>query len=117
MIWYLLACSEGPKDETQPIETVVVEPSDRLFAPLSDCNDSVPPIVAVHGFLASGDTFDGHASRWAANGHCLDRFFALDWNTFDQEAGLSVLDAYVDAVIQETGAEQVDLIGHSAGAD
>ena len=27
-----------------------------------------------------------------------------------------MLDAYVDAVIQETGAEQVDLIGHSAGA-
>ena len=71
--------------------------------------------MAVHGFGEWG-TFDGHASRWAANGHCLDRFFALDWNTFDQEAGLNVLDAYVDAVIQETGAEQVDLIGHSAGA-
>ncbi len=116
MIWYILACSEDPKLEIEATETVVVESSDRLFAPLSDCSDNAPPIVAIHGFLASGDTFDGHASRWAANGHCLDRFFALDWNTFDQEAGLSVLDAYVDAVIQETGVEQVDLIGHSAGA-
>ena len=116
MLWYLLACSEDPKSETQLTGTVVVEQSDRMFPPLGDCSDTAPPIVAVHGFLASGDTFDGYASRWAANGHCLDRFFALDWNTFDQDAGLEVLDAYVDAVLEETGADQVDLMGHSAGA-
>ena len=116
MILLVLACSEDSNTTVEQTETVVVEQSDRLFAPLSECSDTAPPVVAVHGFLASGDTFESHASRWAANGHCLDRFFALDWNTFDQDAGLMTLDSYVDAVLEETGAEQVDLIGHSAGA-
>ena len=116
MIWLAFACSGDPNPEVDPSETIVIEPSDRLFAPLGECNDSAPPIVALHGFLASGDTFESLASRWAANGHCLDRFFALDWNTFDQTAGLSALDTIVDAVLEETGAEQIDLIGHSAGA-
>ena len=116
MIWFVLACSEEPKNDIEQNQTIVVERSDRLFPPLNQCDDNVPPIIAVHGFLASGDTFDGHASRWAANGHCLGRFFAIDWNTFDQDTGLEVLDAYVDAVLAETGADHVDLIGHSAGA-
>ena len=116
MIWFILACTGGAEKETPSTETVVIEQSDRLFPPLRECTDDAPPIVAVHGFLASGDTFDGQASRWAANGHCLDRFFAIDWNTFNQDAGLEVLDAYVDAVLDETGADQVDLMGHSAGA-
>ena len=116
MIWLALACSGDPNPKVESSETVVVEPTDRLFAPLSECTDSAPPIVALHGFLASGDTFESHASRWAANGHCLDRFIALDWNTFDQGAGLLALDTYVDALLTETGAEKVDLIGHSAGA-
>ncbi len=116
MIWFVLACTGDSNPVVEPSESIVVEQSDRLFPPLSDCTDSELPIVAVHGFLASGDTFESHASRWAANGHCLDRFFALDWNTFDQAGGLLALDTYVDAVLVETGLEQVDLIGHSAGA-
>ena len=116
MMWFILACSGEPDTEVDTSGTIVVEASDRLFAPLGDCSDNSPPVVALHGFLASGDTFESHASRWAANGHCLDRFFSLDWNTFDQAGGLLALDNFVDAVLEETGAEQIDLIGHSAGA-
>ena len=116
MIWFLIACNSGKHSDTGSSSTIVVESSDRLFPPLQDCDDNAPPIVALHGFLASADTYESHAARWAANGHCLDRFFSLDWNTFDQNGSLAELDIYVDTVLSETGASQIDLIGHSAGA-
>ena len=50
MVWFLFACRENPKDQTEQVETVVIEPSDRLFPQLSDCSDTAPSIVAIYGF-------------------------------------------------------------------
>jgi len=73
-------------------------------------------MVLVHGFMGSGDTYAKHAQRFSSNGHCLSRIFAFDWNTFDQNLDSApLLDAFIDEVLAETHAQQVDLAGHSAG--
>ncbi len=80
------------------------------------CDDSLRPVVMAHGFLASGDTYGAHFQRFSANGYCRDRLFAYDWNTLGQgQPREATLDAFIDAVLAETGATQVDLAGHSAG--
>jgi pimeloyl-ACP methyl ester carboxylesterase len=80
------------------------------------CDETHPPVVMAHGLLASGDTYSAHVRRFAANGECPDRFHAFDWNTLNRahdHAG--DLDAFIEAVRARHGAEQVDLVGHSAG--
>ncbi len=87
---------------------VVVEPP---------CVLSTRPLVAVHGFLASGDTWSPMAQRFASNGQCFERVRAFDWDSLagSGEDAIRRLDAFIDRVRTETGAAQVDLIGHSAG--
>ncbi|MFH2009201.1 MAG: alpha/beta fold hydrolase [bacterium] len=85
-------------------------------AVLGPCEDSRRPIVMAHGFLASGDTWANHTMRFAANGYCLQQLHAFDYNTLDQSADhVAALDAFIDFVLADSGAEQVDLAGHSMG--
>lgn len=80
------------------------------------CDDTRRPIVLAHGFLASGDTWSPHARRFAANGWCADRIFAFDWNTLNRTLDhAELLDAFIDEVLETTGADAIDLVGHSAG--
>ena len=82
-----------------------------------ECNPNLRPVVMVHGFLASGDTWSKHAQRFMANGWCYTHLRAFDWNTLDQSTNWSAqLGAFIDGVLEQTGAKAVDLIGHSAGA-
>ncbi len=85
--------------------------------PPGACDDSQLPAVMAHGFLAAGDTWSAHVQRFAANGHCVDRYHAFDWNTLvmDPAPHVEALDAFIDAVRAQHGVEQVDLMGHSAG--
>ncbi|MCG3165702.1 MAG: hypothetical protein POELPBGB_01477 [Bacteroidia bacterium] len=91
-----------------------------------DCdNDSIPqteicrtsnyPIVMMHGFLASGDTWANHAMRFSANGYDDNMLYAFDWNSINQGNSIDLLDDYIDEILAATGAQKVDLIGHSAG--
>ncbi len=76
----------------------------------------VLPIVMIHGFLASGDTYASFALRFTSNDYLWKHINVFDWNTLAQSANDVVnLDKLVDAVLQKTGAAQVELIGHSAG--
>ncbi|MCB9625883.1 MAG: hypothetical protein H6725_00780 [Sandaracinaceae bacterium] len=79
------------------------------------CDNDHVPVVMVHGFLASGDTYATHIMRFTANGYCQDRLFVYDWNSLGSGGGPELLDAFVDEVLSVTGATQVDLLGHSAG--
>jgi len=80
------------------------------------CTDDRLPIVFAHGFLGSGDNFAAHTTRFASNGYCLENIFAFDWNTLDQNSEHELaLDAFIDDVLETTGADQVELAGHSAG--
>ncbi len=80
------------------------------------CDDTHVPVVMAHGFLASGDTWGKHVPRFAANGYCASRFHAFDWNSLDRDADhVQALETFIDGVLTENDAEQVDLWGHSAG--
>lgn len=81
------------------------------------CDPSRRPVVMAHGFLASGDTYAAFARRFENNGYCQSHLVAFDWNTlaFDRATAVTELDQAIDATLAATGAEQVDLIGHSAG--
>lgn len=77
------------------------------------------PIVFVHGFAGSGSQFETQAKRFAGNGypagiieaHEYDSTFMV--NTVDQVyAGL---DARIARLLSQTGADKVDLLGHSLG--
>ena len=74
------------------------------------------PILMVHGFLGSGDTFAKHKQLFIANDYPQDHVRVFDWNSLgDQGLALSSLDNFIDKILSETGKEQLNLCGHSAG--
>jgi pimeloyl-ACP methyl ester carboxylesterase len=81
------------------------------------CDPDRRPIVMAHGFLASGDTWASFSRLFEANGYCQSHLIAFDWNTlaFDRDSAVIGLDSAIDAALASTGADQVDLVGHSAG--
>lgn len=75
------------------------------------------PIVMVHGFLASGDTYEKQMLRFASNGYDKDMLFAFNWNSLNVKGNVANdLDKFIDEVIAKTGFSQVELVGHSAGS-
>ncbi|MCJ8501082.1 hypothetical protein [Desulfatitalea alkaliphila] len=77
------------------------------------------PVIFVHGSSGSASQFESQAMRFAVNGypqhylqaHEYDSTFSI--NTMAQvHAGL---DDLIAAILQATGADQVDLMGHSLG--
>ena len=114
---FLLSCISGKENTQQEtsIETEVLSTYDATLLPSSSCSIDRVPILFVHGFLAAGDGFDRHAARFANNGHCLEQLFALDWNNLEQDEAQSLLVTTIDAILEQTQAEQIDLVGHSAG--
>lgn len=74
------------------------------------------PVVVVHGFLASGDTYALQYQRFSENCYGENYVRAFDWNSTGFGANQSAaLDAFINNVLEETGADKVDLAGHSAG--
>ncbi|MBK8704468.1 MAG: alpha/beta fold hydrolase [Saprospiraceae bacterium] len=80
------------------------------------CDSTLTPIVFVHGFLASGDTYAAQFQRFESNDYCTGRLFAFDWNTLGtQDAAVQQLNVFIDNVLASTGSTKVNLVGHSAG--
>ncbi|SHM72388.1 alpha/beta hydrolase [Cryptosporangium aurantiacum] len=88
-------------------------------APAAAERRALRPIVFVHGFSGSGGQFDSQARRLASNGypptwieaHEYDSLFAV--NTREQVyAGL---DQRITRLLAATGADRIDLLGHSLG--
>jgi hypothetical protein len=73
------------------------------------------PIVFVHGFLASGDTWNTQYNRFLQNGYTQNQLQVFDWNTINGKGVDSLLNIFIDSVLQLNYATQVNLIGHSAG--
>ncbi len=86
-------------------------------APVGTCNPSFTPVIFVHGFLASGDTYSGQVLRFSRQGYCPGHLRVFDWNTLGGGAKASIgkLDAFVNQVLAETQSTKVNLVGHSAG--
>jgi pimeloyl-ACP methyl ester carboxylesterase len=81
------------------------------------CDKSWFPLVLVHGFLASGDTYEKQALRFASNSVCEDRIFTFDWNTLGGQNNEQRLKSFIEDVLSSTGADKVFLAGHSAGSN
>lgn len=83
----------------------------------AQCDSTKRPIVFIHGFLASGDTYAGQILRFRERLYCPDRLFVFDWNSVSGNGKRtdSLLNAFIDNVLKRTGANQIDLVGHSAG--
>jgi len=94
-------------------------PNDGPIAPpvsLFACDTCKYPIVMVHGFLASGDTYAPFLQLFHTNGYHPRMLQAFDWNSLNQGANNSAaLDAFIDSLLAKTGAEKIALMGHSAG--
>jgi len=113
--------NDSGDDDVSPVDDD--DDDDSAVTPDDDTgdDDDVPceeirPIVFAHGFLEVGDAFANQAMRFAANGACRDRIYAFDWNTLTGSGDqLQRLGMFIDDVLAETGAQQVDLVGHSAG--
>lgn len=81
------------------------------------CENSPRPIVMVHGFLGSGDTYELQFQRFESNNYCSKYLYVLNWNSLEVGGDATgELDELIDKVRAETGFEQVDLVGHSAGS-
>lgn len=73
------------------------------------------PVIMIHGALASGDTYATQAQRFSSNDYPDNYLHAFDWNSIAQETPTDRLDDLVDKVLEDTGAEMINLMGHSAG--
>jgi pimeloyl-ACP methyl ester carboxylesterase len=114
------ASADSGDDATTPPPAPTIPPLDApVDAPATwpPCQTDRRPLVFAHGFLSSGDNFALQAQRLVSNGHCPQAIYAFDWDTLagNAEAAASALDAVIDRALAEHGADQVDLIGHSAG--
>ena len=76
---------------------------------------SLHPVIFIHGFLASGDTWANQVMRFSTNGYCDNLLYVYDWNSVAGTTDYTALDSFVNTVLAKTGATQVDLVGHSAG--
>jgi pimeloyl-ACP methyl ester carboxylesterase len=124
--YYLAACLFFLSQCTPPINDEIQSPAvsevDRegVINSGPDANavgcEVYRPVVMVHGFLASGDTWAKLGALFSSNGYCNRQINAFDWNSLAAGANNSaLLNTFIDTVLARTGADQVDLIGHSAG--
>lgn len=92
-----------------------VPPTEMPGQPQINRCDTLHPVIFIHGFLASGDTWANQVMRFTSNGYCENLLYAYDWNSVGGGTDQAALDAFIDTVLARTGAKQVDLVGHSAG--
>jgi pimeloyl-ACP methyl ester carboxylesterase len=107
LLFQASACNKDDDDQGMPTP----DPEPEMV-----CDSTLAPIIFVHGFLASGDTYATQVQRFTSNRYCGDRLFAFDWNTLGNQAeAIANLDALIDQVLEQTKADHVHLAGHSAG--
>lgn len=77
------------------------------------------PIVFVHGSAGSASQFQTPALRFASNGYDVADIEAVEYDTQFQSNSLVQVHQRIDAAVAEllerTGADRVDLVGHSLG--
>src|SRR3954468_2145215 len=93
-----------------------------LFSVLISCKretvattDNYLPIVFVHGYTGSGDSYELMAQLFSTNDYPKEKIFAFDWNTLPPDApfNTSYLETFIKKVIRKTGISKVNLVGHS----
>jgi hypothetical protein len=76
---------------------------------------NIRPIIYFHGAAGSAAQFETQAMRFMSNGYPSNYLAAFEYSTAepvaDMEAMNQYLDDFIDALLAETGAEQVDVMG------
>lgn len=112
---FMTAFESTPRAPRSPIGLPIL-PLLLLLPLTSFSQPSFRPVVLIHGFMASGDTWARFQQQFVAQGYDPGSVAVLDWNTLNRgNEALVQLDALVDSLRARTGSAQVDLIGHSAG--
>ena len=114
--FFLLSCSE-PEVEPKQHSTVELPIPTLERHQFESCEQEVPPVLALHGFLASGDTYLSMEHFFIEHGWCPGSFRVLDWNSLSQERldVIEKIDAEIIDMLETYETEQIILIGHSAG--
>jgi dienelactone hydrolase len=77
------------------------------------------PIIFVHGFFGSGTQFQTQAKRFASNGYPATYMEAHDYDSLflneTRDQVFQRLDARIARLKAATGADKVELMGHSLG--
>ena len=83
---------------------------------------NIKPIIFVHGFAGSAAQFESQAMRFTSNGYPANYIYTYE---YDSAAGLSPqfppanvldgIDQVIATVLKDTGADKVDIVGHSLG--
>jgi hypothetical protein len=75
------------------------------------------PMIFVHGYMGSVSTFTTQFLRFASNGYPINYLRALEYNStsYNSTQVRVSLDELIATTLEETGAEQLDLLGHSMG--
>jgi pimeloyl-ACP methyl ester carboxylesterase len=77
------------------------------------------PVIFVHGGSGSGAQFDTQAQRLTSNGYPADRIAVHEYDstfsTNTMEEVWAGLDQLIAELLRKTGADGVDLLGHSLG--
>jgi pimeloyl-ACP methyl ester carboxylesterase len=94
-------------------------PAEAVIASSRPTAHRLRPIVFVHGWSGSGNQFETPAKRFTSNGYPLDYIEAQEYDSTFATATLAdvhaALDARIERLLKRTGADQVDLAGHSLG--
>jgi len=79
----------------------------------------IRPIVFVHGGSGSAQQFESQAMRFTSNGYPPSYINVFEYDSSHQvetlEQVLERLSTFVDNVLETTGADKIDIIGHSYG--
>jgi len=80
---------------------------------------AIRPIIFVHGGSGSGAQFESQAMRFTSNGYPQKYIAVLEYDSSSYATILnqiySNLDQLIATLLTETGADKVDLLGHSLG--
>jgi pimeloyl-ACP methyl ester carboxylesterase len=79
------------------------------------------PIIFVHGFVGSGAQFESQAMRFTSNGYPADLIAVEEYDsTFATTTMAKVwadIDGLISRLLKTSGADKVDLAGHSLGTE
>jgi pimeloyl-ACP methyl ester carboxylesterase len=83
---------------------------------------NIHPVIFVHGFAGSGAQFESQAMRFESNGYPANYIYVYEYDTsaglspqFPPSELLDDIERFISSVLKDTGADKVDVLGHSLG--